>query len=60
MGQSRKPQMRYGKLVELLDVSRPLGVKLLSGERKLTVDHIAKLASHFKVSPDLFIGVAQK
>lgn len=45
-----------GKLAELLNVSRPLGVKLLSGERKLTVSHIGKLANHFKVSPDLFMA----
>ena len=45
-----------GKLAELLNVSRPLGVKLLSGERKLTVTHISKLAEHFKVSPDLFMA----
>lgn len=43
-----------GKLAELLGVSRALGVKLLSGERKLTVAHIGKLAERFRVSPELF------
>jgi HTH-type transcriptional regulator/antitoxin HigA len=45
-----------GKLATLLGVSRALGVKLLSGERKLTVAHIQKLAERFKVSPNLFLG----
>jgi HTH-type transcriptional regulator / antitoxin HigA len=45
-----------GKLAEILNVSRPLGVKLLSGERKLTVSHIARLADYFRVSPGLFMA----
>jgi antitoxin component HigA of HigAB toxin-antitoxin module len=30
-------------------------VKILAGERRLTVAHIAKLAEHFNVAPTLFI-----
>ena len=45
-----------GKLAEMLGVSRALGVKLLAGERNLTLAHIAKLAKRFKVSPNLFLG----
>lgn len=44
-----------GKLAEMLDVSRALGVKLLAGERNLTVAHIGKLSERFKVSPELFL-----
>ncbi|WP_269523038.1 helix-turn-helix domain-containing protein [Coraliomargarita parva] len=43
------------KLAEMLGVSRALGVKLLAGERNLTIAHIGKLAERFKVSPELFI-----
>ena len=52
----RENEISGGKLAEILNVSRPLGVKLLSGERKLTVTHISKLAEHFKVSSDLFVA----
>jgi HTH-type transcriptional regulator/antitoxin HigA len=30
--------------------------KILSGERKLTVEHIRKLAKRFGVSPAVFVG----
>ncbi|MCE9590680.1 MAG: hypothetical protein K8S99_09175 [Planctomycetes bacterium] len=36
--------------------SRPLGALILRGERQLSKTHIRKLADHFKVSTDLFIG----
>ena len=42
-------------LAEVIGTSRTLGVKILAGERRLTVSHIAKLAEHFNVSPALFI-----
>ena len=32
-----------------------MGSKILKGERSLTVDHLKKLASRFKVSPEAFI-----
>jgi HTH-type transcriptional regulator/antitoxin HigA len=42
-------------LAEILGTSRALGSKILSGERRLTVSHIAKLAKRFSVSADLFV-----
>ena len=42
-------------LARLLGVHASLGSKILKGERSLTVDHIRKLAAHFKVSPRLFL-----
>lgn len=42
-------------LAKVLKTSRTLGVKILAGERQLTVSHIAKLADHFNVSPALLI-----
>ena len=42
-------------LSRILGGSRNLGAMILRGDRNLTVAHIRKLASHFKVSPELFI-----
>ncbi len=42
-------------LAKLLDVDRSLGVRLLNGERNLTVEHVTKLAKHFHVPAGLFI-----
>ncbi len=42
-------------LSRLLDGSRNLGAMILRGERSLTLPHIRKLATHFKVGPELFI-----
>lgn len=44
------------KLAGVLGVSRAMGVKLLSGERRLTVNHINKLSKHFKVAPNVFLN----
>ncbi|MCB1087227.1 MAG: helix-turn-helix domain-containing protein [Verrucomicrobiae bacterium] len=45
-------------LAEILGVSRSLGVKILSGDRALTVSHLEKLANRFQVSPNLFLAPA--
>ncbi len=42
-------------LSRLLGSSRNLGAMILRGERSLTIAHIRKLSSYFKVSPELFI-----
>ncbi len=47
--------MNASDLARLLDVHASMGSKILRGERSLTVDHVRKLASHFKVSPRLFL-----
>jgi HTH-type transcriptional regulator/antitoxin HigA len=47
--------MNASDLARLLGVHASMGSKILKGERSLTVDHLRKLAAHFKVSPDLFI-----
>ncbi len=44
-------EMTGAELARVLDVTRSLASRLLSGERELTRDHIAKLAAHFSVSP---------
>ena len=49
--------MSAADLSRLLGGSRNLGAMILRGERNLTVEHIGKLAAHFKVSPAVFIGV---
>jgi HTH-type transcriptional regulator/antitoxin HigA len=35
--------------------NRALGSKILRGDRKLTVNHIKKLARHFRLDPSIFI-----
>ena len=42
-------------LARFLGLPASAGTKLLRGERKLTVDHIRKLAKEFNVSADLLI-----
>ncbi|MBI2925379.1 MAG: transcriptional regulator [Verrucomicrobia bacterium] len=42
-------------LSRILGGSRNLGAMILRGERRLTLAHVRKLATHFKVSPELFI-----
>lgn len=46
--------MNASDLAPLLDVHACMGSKILRGERSLTVDHLRKLAPHFKISPRLF------
>ena len=47
--------MNASDLSRLLNCHRSLGPKILSGERKLTTDHIRILCDRFKVSADLFL-----
>ena len=48
-------EMSAAGLSRILGTSRNLGAMILRGERKLTVEHIRELSTHFKVSPELFI-----
>lgn len=43
------------ELARILGLNRSMGTKLLAGERKLTTEHIMKLASHFQLSPSYFL-----
>jgi HTH-type transcriptional regulator/antitoxin HigA len=47
--------MTAADLSRVLGASRNLGGMILRGERRLTLDHVARLAQHFHVSPALFI-----
>jgi antitoxin component HigA of HigAB toxin-antitoxin module len=47
--------MSAADLSRLLGGSRNLGAMILRGDRNLTVAHIRKLSSHFRVSPELLI-----
>jgi HTH-type transcriptional regulator / antitoxin HigA len=51
----RENSMSGADLARLLGVHASMGAKILRGERALTVDHIRKLATRFKVSAQLFI-----
>lgn len=42
-------------LSRILGGSRNLGAMILRGDRNLTVTHIRKLATHFKVGPEVFL-----
>jgi len=48
-------ELAAADLSRILGASRNLGAMILRGERNLTLDHVRKLAAHFKVSPELFI-----
>ena len=47
--------MSGGDLARLLDLSRTMGPKILSGERGLTPEHMRVLGDHFKVEPGVFL-----
>jgi len=42
-------------LSRLLDADRSLGVRILSGERNLTIEHVKKLAARFRVPAEVFL-----
>lgn len=42
-------------LSRLLGTDISLGYRILDGERNLTTKHIKKLASHFRVGPEVFL-----
>jgi len=48
--------MSAADLARLLDVDRSLGVRMLNGDRNLTIDHLKKLASRFGVPVQLFLS----
>ena len=47
--------MTAAELSRVLGASRNLGGMILRGERRLTLDHVTRLAKHFHVSPALFL-----
>lgn len=48
--------MNASDLARLLGVHASMGSKILQGERSLTVEHLRKLAEHFQVRAELFMG----
>lgn len=42
-------------LAKLLGVHASMGSKILTGERKLTADHLRTLSDHFHVEASLFL-----
>ena len=49
-------KMNASDLSRLLNCHRTLGSRILSGERRLTAEHIKVLCGRFKVSADLFLA----
>jgi HTH-type transcriptional regulator/antitoxin HigA len=49
-------QMSAADLSRVLGASRNLGAMILRGERKLTVEHIRQLSTHFKVGLALLVS----
>jgi antitoxin component HigA of HigAB toxin-antitoxin module len=47
--------MNASDLARLLGVHVSMGSKILNGDRELTVEHLQKLSTQFKVYPSLFI-----
>jgi HTH-type transcriptional regulator/antitoxin HigA len=43
-------------LSRMLGTDRSLGVRILNGERNLTIDHVKKLASRFRVPVQVFLS----
>jgi len=43
-------------LGRLLNIDRSLGVRILNGERKLTLEHTKKLAARFKLPLEVFVS----
>ncbi len=49
-------QMTASDLSRLLGRDRSLGVRILNGERQLTVAHIRKLSAHFGLTAEAFLA----
>jgi HTH-type transcriptional regulator/antitoxin HigA len=49
-------ELTAADLSRMLGRDRSLGVRILNGERQLTIDHIKKLAEHFGVPAQTFIS----
>jgi len=47
--------MSGSDLAQLLEIHPTMGSKILSGQRRLTWGHAKTLASHFKLSPEMFM-----
>lgn len=43
------------KLASILDLERSVGVRIVNGERNLTLEHVRKLSRYFKLEPGFFI-----
>ena len=48
--------MNASDLARLLGIHVSMGSKILNGDRALTVEHLRKLAAHFRVRPELFMA----
>ena len=48
--------MSGSDLARLLGLHPSMGSKILNGDRSLTLDHVRRLAAHFGVRPDAFVG----
>jgi HTH-type transcriptional regulator/antitoxin HigA len=48
--------MSAADLSRLLDIDRSLGVRILNGERNLTIEHVKKLALRFRVPVEVFLS----
>ena len=48
--------MSGSDLGRLLGLHASMGSKILNGDRSLTLDHARRLATHFGVRPDVFVG----
>lgn len=48
--------MSAADLSRLLGADRSLGVRILNGERNLTIEHVKRLASRFRVPVELFLS----
>lgn len=48
-------EMNASDLARVLDMHPSMGSKILNGDRSLTLEHVRKLATRFKVSPGAFM-----
>ena len=48
-------QISASKLASILGLERSVGVRLVNGERNLTLEHVKKLSHYFKLNPSFFI-----
>jgi len=49
-------KMSAASLSRVLDVDRSLGVRILNGERNLTIEHVKKLTARFLVPVQVFLS----
>jgi len=51
----QESEVSASKLASILGLERSVGVRIVNGDRNLTIEHVRKLSRYFKLEPGFFI-----